>query len=147
MPSLAEAVRWVYDIAMKSVGNGGLGYPGSRSNSWHNTVDDPVAIAARCPVHNRPSYIPENYSGRVYSATYHTDVLLPTEVTINGVQDPIFSEHEVWSWLVIDYISEAEMPVDHVNYGLFNPHPILPEAKYHNPWPPRVARNAPLFEY
>lgn len=146
-PSLHEAVQWIYDIAMFSVGNGGIGHKGTPSNSWHNTTTDQEALAKRCPLSHRPAYIPESYSGRVYSATYHTDVLLPTDVTINGETDPDFKKHEIWPWLVIDYISESEMSSDHINYGLFHPHPILPEAKYHNPWAPRIAHNSPLFEY
>ncbi|HCT7642187.1 TPA: hypothetical protein OT834_002993 [Morganella morganii] len=146
-PTLNDAVQWIYDVAMFSVGNGGAGHKGFPSNSWHNTTDDKEALANRCPLSHRPPYIPENYSGRIYSATYHTDVLLPTDVTVKGELDPDFSKHEIWPWLVIDYISENEIPQDHINYGLFHPHPILAEAKYHNPWPPRIAQNSPLFEY
>lgn len=145
--SLREAVQWIYDIAMLSVGNGGIGHQGRPSSSWHNTVSDPAALAARCPISHRPAYVPENYSGRVYSATCHTDVLLPTNVTVWPELDPDLSQHETWRWLIIDYISDRETPVDHINYGFFHPHPIGPEARYHNPWPPRAAQNAPQFVY
>jgi hypothetical protein len=39
------------------------------------------------------------------------------------------------------------MSADHINYGMFHPHPIGAEARYENPWPPRAAQNHPLFEY
>jgi len=147
MPSLKDAVRWVYETAMRSVGNGGIGHNKAASNSWHNKTDDKEAIENRCPIAHRPSYIPKNYSGRTYSATYHTDVLLPTEVTIKSELDPNLEKAQVWPWLVIDYISEERVASDHINYGLFHPHLTLDEARYHNPWPPRIAHNAPLFSY
>ncbi|WP_321911971.1 hypothetical protein [Burkholderia cepacia] len=146
-PSLKEAVQWIYEIAMHSVGNGGIGHEHTRSASWHNIEHDPAALGARCPLSHRPPHVPENYSGRVYSALYHTDVLLPTDVTVRDEIDPDVSKAEVWPWLVIDYISEAEVSQDHLNYALFHPHPIPEEARYHNPWPPRRAYNSPLFDY
>lgn len=145
--SLPEAVQWIYDIAMLSIGNGGIGHKDRPSSSWHNTVTDPDELAARCPISHRPAHIPENYSGRLYSATCHTDVLLPTQVTVHGELDPDLSRHETWPWLIIDYISDRQTPPDHINYGFFHPHPIGAEARYHNPWPPRAAHNAPQFLY
>lgn len=143
--SLQEAIQWIYDVAMMSIGNGGVG--GRPSSSWHNTESDAGQLASRCPMSHKPAYVPENYSGRNYSATCHTDVLLPTKVTVHEELDPDIRQHETWSWLVIDYISDRETPSDHINYGFFHPHRILPEARYHNPWPPRTAQNAPLFQY
>jgi hypothetical protein len=145
--SLPEAVQWIYGIAMHSVGNGGIGNQERPSSSWHNTVEDAEKLAARCPIAHRPAHVPDNYSGRTYSATCHTDVLLPSDVTVNAELDPDIRQHEIWPWLVIDYISARKTPFDDINYGFFHPHPILPEARYHNPWPPRTARNAPLFKY
>lgn len=146
-PSLPEAVQWIYDIAMFSVGNGGIGHEGAGSCSWHNTVADAHGLAARRALSHRPSYVPENYSGKTYSACYHSDALLPSEAMSSSELDPDLRHCKAWSWLVIDYISESEPARDHINYGMFHPHPILPEARYHNPWPPRTARNNPLFEY
>jgi hypothetical protein len=147
MPSLPEAIQWIYDVAMHSIGNGGIGHDGRPSSSWHNTVSEPGDLASRCPMSHRPAHVPENYSGRLYSATCHTDVLLPTYVTVKEELDPDITKHETWPWLIIDYISDRETPPDHINYGFFHPHPILPEARYHNPWPPRAAHNAPMFTY
>jgi hypothetical protein len=147
VPTLSDAIRWIYDVAMLSVGNGGIGDKERPSSSWHNTVSNPEELASRCPISHRPGYVPEKYSGRHYSATCHTDVLLPTTVMVKDELDPDLRRHEVWPWLVMDYISDRETPADHINYGFFHPHPILPEARYHNPWPPRMAQNAPLFQY
>lgn len=147
VPSLPEAVQWIFDVAMLSIGNGGIGQQGRPSSSWHNTASDAGELSARCPITHRPAYVPENYSGRTYSATCHTDVTLPTYVTVKDELDPDLAKHETWPWLVIDYISDRDTPFDHINYGFFHPHPILPEARYHNPWPPRAAHNAPLFKY
>ncbi len=117
------------------------------SCSWHNKA---AAAEQGCPrreLSHRPNYIPDDYDGKIYSARYHSDVLLPTEATVTPELDPDAQKCKVWSWLIIDYISEQEMSADHINYGMFHPHPIVAEARYDNPWPPRVAQNSPLFEY
>lgn len=146
-PNLTRAVEQIFQLAMHSIGHGGIGHKTTKSCSWHNIETDESALEKRCPITHRPAHIPENYSSRVYSAVYHTDVLLPTDVTVTAKIDPDISKTEVWPWLVIDYISEEHVPSDHVNYALFHPHPVSAEARYHNPWSPRRARNSPLFEY
>lgn len=133
---MPEAVQWIYDTAMASIGNGGVGCPHTRSTSWHN-IESERADGERPTVSHRPVHIPEGYCGRRYSALYHTDVLLPVEVTIHDELDPDPMQLEVWTELIIDYISEAHVPTTALNYGLFHPHPIAKEARYHNPWPPR----------
>jgi hypothetical protein len=147
VPSLPAAVQWIYDIAMFSVGNGGIGHEGMSSCSWHNRIADRARQSTRRALSHRPNYIPEDYDGRVYSARYHSDVLLPTEATVRSDLDPDAGKCPVWRWLVIDYISEGQVPRDHLNYGMFHPHPIRAEARYDNPWAPRRAHNHPLFEY
>lgn len=147
VPSLGSAVEVVLDIALRSIGNGGIGHADATSASWHNIETDPVALEQRCPLKRLPSYVPANHSRRFYSALYHTDVLVPTDVTVNDTIDPDRSSAEVWPWLIIDYITEQEFPEDHVNYGLFHGRPIPEEARYHNPWPPRRAYNSPLANY
>jgi hypothetical protein len=145
--TFAEAVQWIYDVAMYSVGNGGIGHADMTTCSWHNTATSEKALAARRELTHRPAYIPENYSGRIYSARYHSDVLLPTDATVRAQLDPDPDKCDVWRWLVIDYISERHFPPGHLNYGMFHPHPIPAEARYDNPWPPRLAHNHPLFQY
>jgi hypothetical protein len=143
--SFEEAVGAVRDIAWRSIGNGGYAEPRGKSASWHNV--DPDRRPGECPMKHRPRYIPENFDTRTYSALYHTDVLVPTDVTQNDSIDSDWSKAEVWQWLIIDYMSAEDFPMDHVNYALFHGHPIAPEAKYHNPWPPRRAHNEPLAGY
>lgn len=145
--SLTNAVEQIFQLAMHSIGNGGIGHKTTKSCSWHNIETDKKMLENRRPIAHRPPHIPDSYSDRVYSAVYHTDVLLPTDVTVNANIDQNVSEIEIWPWLVIDYISEEHVQPDHVNYALFHPHPVSAEARYHNPWPPRRARNSPLFEY
>ncbi len=147
VPSLPQAVQWIYDIAMFSVGNGGIGHEGMTSCSWHNTSCESARRAPRRELSHRPNHIPEDYDGRVYSARYHSDVLLPTEATVRDELDPDASKCPAWKWLVIDYISEGEVSSDHLNYGMFHGHPICSHARYENPWAPRRAHNHPLFEY
>jgi len=145
LASLDEAVEQVRDIAWRSIGNGGYGEPRGRSASWHNIDED--RPAGQCPMKHRPKYIPENFNTKVYSALYHTDVLVPTDVSVNGAIDPDYAQAETWPWLIIDYMTPKEYPADHVNHGLFHGQPIAEEAIYHNPWPPRRAINQPLADY
>jgi hypothetical protein len=136
-PGMSEAVQWIYDTAMASVGNGGVGCPHTRSTTWHNIESDDTGTD-RPRVSRRPVHIPEGYSGRRYSAPYHSDVLLPSRVMESEALDPDPMNGEVWTQLIIDYISEIDVPTNALNYGLFHPHPIAKEARYHNPWPPRA---------
>ncbi|WNI16821.1 hypothetical protein [Actinacidiphila sp. ITFR-21] len=142
---LDEAIDFVRETAYRSVGNGGIGHHGAKSTSWHNTVPHQPA---REPERRRPAYVPPNFDPERYSATYHTDVLVPTDVTVDGrLSDGPGPDTETWPYLILDYITSEAFAADHVNYGLFHGHPIEDCDKYHNPWPSRVARNEELFEY
>jgi hypothetical protein len=85
--TLGSAVEHVMDLTLRSIGNGGIGHPGKRSTSWHNRERDSLVLAARCPTKRLPNYVPDDYSRQTYSALYHTDVLVPTEVTIKETAD------------------------------------------------------------
>jgi hypothetical protein len=143
--SLDEAVTDVRDIAWRSIGNGGHAEPRGQSSSWHNA--DPTRPPGQCPMRHRPQYVPENFDTKTYSAHYHTDVLVPTDVTVDDTIDPDRGKAEEWRWLILDYITAEKAPADHVNHALFHGQPIAPEAIYHNPWPPRRAYNRPLAGY
>jgi hypothetical protein len=88
-----------------------------------------------------PRYVPPDHSQRTYTGVYHTDVLVPHDVTFDGTRDPDLSHSEQWKRLSFDYISEEKVAPDHENYGFFRGHPVCDEAKYHNPWPPQRAVN------
>ena len=142
-----DAVDFVRETAFRSIGNGGIGCPHMPSASWHNQSDD---TAGTVPDRRRPAYIPDNFDPSRYSAVYHTDVLVPTAVTTDDrTVHRSYQEvdAEVWEYLILDYITTQEFPVDHVNHGLFYGQPIEDCGKYHNPWPARVAHNQELFEY
>lgn len=145
--SFEAATDFVRETAFRSIGNGGIGCPHVPSASWHNEAAEEHH---EVPERKRPHYIPDNFDPTRYSAVYHTDVLVPTDVTSDSrTVHESFDEvdAEVWPYLILDYISTEEFPTDHVNYGLFHGHPIEECARYHNPWPPRVAHNKELFEY
>lgn len=147
VPNLAVAVDHMMDLALRSIGNGGIGHPSSASSSWHNIENNEDDLRRQHTLSGLPHYVPENHSRSTYTALYHTDVLVPTDVTVDGTIDPDLAACEHWKWLILDYINTKEYPPDHVNYALFHGHPIAEEAKYFNPWPPRRAHNAPLANY
>lgn len=143
--SLPTAVKFIYETAMHSVGNGGLSWHGG-SATWHNELDpgstrDPSLNIKKCPRH-----IPQNYNGKTYSALYHTDVLIPELVTVstNLSLDP--AQAEVWKWLSMDYIADSETPTSALDEW-FSPDRITEEAIFHNPWPPLRAMNSKNFIY
>lgn len=147
--SLEEAVDFVRATAWRSVGNGGIGHPTLPSASWHNRRSCPLdeGIASKIPRH-LPSYIPKDFDPLRYSATYHTDVLVPTEVTVDGRRlEDSYGDAEVWSNLMLDYFTPEVFPPGHVNYGMFHGHPVDDNSKYHNPWGSLRAHNSEDFVY
>lgn len=139
--SFESAVELMRDLALRSVGNGGIGSPTGGSTSWHHET------AGKCPVLHGSQPGENRTSTKFYSALYHSDVFVPSAVTSAPKIDPDYSEAVTWPWLVIDYLTAEEFPQTHVNYGLFHGCPISEEARYFNPWLPRKATNAPVTGY
>jgi hypothetical protein len=129
--SIEEAATRVKSLVFRSVGNGGIGNESTTSCSWHHEDPSNGAPSKRA--------CPGPHSDGTYSALYHTDVLVPTMVTTDGTIDPDVSKAEIWSHLIIDYITTQEVPPNHLYHGLFHGRPIADEAMFHNPWPPRRA--------
>lgn len=145
--TLNSAVDQIFNLAMQSIGNGGIGHKAIESCTWHNRETEQDKLKERKALRPHPKHVPVDYSDTIYSALYHPDVLLPEVVMTNDTECPKLKHAEKWPWLAIDYITEERFESGHVNYGLFNAHSIPKEAKYHNPWPPRKAVNNRLFEY
>lgn len=135
-PDFESAVKMMFDLALRSIGNGGIGRDRAFSTSWHHGSKP----GERCPFQISKSV----GEVRRYSAAYHTDVLIPGSVTRDARLDST-ENLEVWPHLILDYISSGKFQSSHVNYGLFHGHPISEEAKYFNPWPPRRAYNEELL--
>jgi hypothetical protein len=142
-PTFETAVDTMLDLALRSIGNGGIGHDRASTTSWHNES----APKNRCPIHRSDNADQRSNAVRHYSAMYHSDVLVPAAVTRDPSLDPLAERAEIWPWLIIDYINTSSYPATHVNYALFRGHPIPEEAKYFNPWPPRLAENHPLRAY
>lgn len=142
--SLPAAVQTVQDLALRSIGNGGIGHEHSPTTSWHNLEAERTG---GCPMAHRPRYVPERFSTLRYSALYHTDVLLPSAVTCDARRDLAHDQVEQWNHLRIDYFRTEPVDASREDYGMFDGHPIRPEAVYHNPWPPVHAVNSPLADY
>jgi hypothetical protein len=142
---LAAGADFVRETAYRSIGNGGLGDERAGSATWHNRREDG---AVTDPGRRRPAYVPPDFDPVRYSGAYHTDVLVPTDVTADPtLVDGAYRDHEVWAHLLIDYITAEEFPRSHVNHGLFHGEPVDDCNRYHNPWTARKARNDPGFEY
>lgn len=142
--SLDEAIGQVRELTWRSIGNGGIGHDNMPSTTWHNIAEG--ANPSSCPMKKFPSYIPPNFSREYYSGLYHTDVLIPTAVTLD---DRLITEidgnaMEVWRWNVLFYVTLHEFETGHPYYGEFVGHPIPEEAKYHNPFAPRLAVNGSM---
>jgi hypothetical protein len=141
--SLDEAIEQVRELTWRSIGNGGIGHDGFPSVTWHNVED---RAEASCPAKKLPSYIPANFSREYYSGMYHTDVLIPTAVTVDDTIITAIDEKsmEIWRWNVLFYVSLHEFEAGHPYYGEFIGHQISEEARYYNPFAPRLAVNGPM---
>lgn len=131
--SLEEAVEDTLVLAVRSIGRGGIGHSGTPSASWHNTARSKEEA---CPAHLG---LPSGVSRTSYSARYHTDVLIPSREMSNEQLDPEIHSKDVWSDLVLSYISLDQVGEAHLNYGLYRGHPISESERFTNPWAPRKA--------
>jgi hypothetical protein len=135
---LQAALDWVRNIAWASIGNGGLSLEerGASSCTWHNK--DSSRPPGQCPMKHRPAHVPEDFSSDYYSAQYHTDVLLPSEVMSDLRRDLPRTASEVWPMLDFEYISAHEHAEDHENHGFIHGKPVAPEMMYLHRWAPRL---------
>ena len=140
-PDLGAAVAEIRDIAWRSIGNGGIGLEAKRAQScsWHSI--DAHREPGTCPMRHRPRYVPENFGTEWYSALYHTDVLVPSAVTLDPTRDPDRSGAEVWNHLSLDYLATNHYAESDDNYGMIHGHPVAEWARYQNPWRPSRAVN------
>jgi hypothetical protein len=137
-PDLHAALERVRNLAWASIGNGGisLGQRGANSCTWHNRDAD--RAPGQCPMKHRPSHVPENFSSDYYSANYHTDVLLPSSVMLDGRQSDPRVATEVWSRLDFEYISAREHTEGHENHGFVHGQPVEPDMQFRHSWAPRL---------
>jgi hypothetical protein len=135
-PDLETALERVRNLAWASIGNGGLslGKRGASSCTWHNR--DSSRSPDQCPMKHRPSHVPEDFSSEYYSALYHTDVLLPSNVMSDLQQDPLREADEIWPKLDFEYISAHEYTEDHENHGFVHGKPVETEMMYRHQWAP-----------
>lgn len=138
---LDAAIASIRKLAWQSIGNGGVSLGKEMTTSWHNA--DP---ANTCPLHERPSTVPEGFSIKNYSAWYHTDVLIPERLTrnITTVGDPCL---EQWKWLTIEYFTSRQYELGAIDFGMFHGYPVDLEALLFNPFPPIRAMNSPNLVY
>lgn len=137
-PDLEAALERVRNLAWASIGNGGhaLGRRGASSCTWHNR--DPARPPGQCPMKHRPAHVPEDFSSDYYSALYHTDVLLPSSVMLDGRRDLPRQSGEVWRSLDFEYISAHAYDEEHENHGFVQGKPVAADALHHHIWAPRT---------
>ncbi|WP_188914383.1 hypothetical protein [Salinarimonas ramus] len=134
---LADAVDQVMDLALRSIGNGGLGQDREAAErfgscTWHNRGLAPLR-PRRTPIGTLPRTVPQDHSQDFYSGIYHTDVLVPTHVTRAAHHD---EAPQVWPNLEFSYITDAHRGPEHEDYGQVWGHVVPEEAMFSNPWPP-----------
>lgn len=133
--SIEAAVAYVGGMARKSIGNGGLGCPHMPSTTWHQVK---VELVSASQPRSQGS---AGASPRWYSGLYHTDVLIPTDVTED--ERPPGSSDRAWNWLSFGYITAAPVPPDHPDYGQFHGRLIQAAQQYDNPWPASAPIDTP----
>jgi hypothetical protein len=136
---LKSALDAIRALAWASIGNGGLsrGKNNEHSCSWHNI--DAVRPPGECPMKHRPVHVPGNFDTRQYSALYHTDVLVPNTVMMDGTQDRPRSDFKVWSHLDLEYLT--------AHFGFVHGQNIDRQVRHRHAWVPQPARDAPVEGY
>jgi hypothetical protein len=145
-PDLATALDRVRRLAWASIGHGGIS--GSRrdrpSCSWHNL--DAERPTHACPMKQRPGHVPENFSTDFYSAHYHTDVLLPSEVMEDARLDPAREAGSNWPRLDFEYLSTTVFPSDHESFGFVHGRQVSRTTEHRHTWAPREPEFLPAPE-
>jgi hypothetical protein len=138
-PDLEAALERVRNLAWASIGNGGhsLGKRGASSCTWHNR--DSSRPPDQCPMKHRPTHVPDDFSSEYYSALYHTDVLLPSNVMSDLRRDVPRETGEIWPKLDFEYISAKKHPEDHENHGFVQGQPVQRDMQHRHIWAPRQA--------
>lgn len=126
-----DAVTRSRELAVRSVGNGGIGCASQPSSTRHRRV---AGATSHQPA-RRPSYVPQDADPNRYAADYHSDVFIPSAALAGGDPRCPFAGAK-WPNMLLDYLTPDELPPDHYNYALMRGHPVEAGAKYHNPWGP-----------
>jgi hypothetical protein len=128
-PTLEAAVEYGRKLAIRSIGNGGVG----RDDRAGSTRFPPTSA----PDADRLRHLPERLSGRAqvpfYEADYHIDALVQTEL-LGG--HPTVSRR--WR-LDLSYLTAAELPEDDWNYGFVRGVPSPEGDIPGTPWEPTLA--------
>lgn len=131
-----QALEDIRNMTVQSVGKGGISHPKKLSTTWHSKKK---LDRYGCPAES-------DYSS-YYSGFYHTDVLIPGELTcdvrpLDKIQgcDPM-----IFHWNVLFYVSLEEFPDKDPYYGEFVGIPVDEEAIFFNPFSPRRYENKPLY--
>jgi hypothetical protein len=85
---------------------------------------------------HKPLHVPDNFDTHHYSAMYHTDVLIPSKVMLDGVLDRPRGELQVWPKLDFEYLTAEKPAIDHENFGFVHGTSVTDEAKYQHQWTP-----------
>ncbi|EHO4880142.1 hypothetical protein KJI55_005176 [Escherichia coli] len=131
-----QALSDIRNMTIQSIGKGGYSHPEKISTTWHS---DNKMNRFGCPIHSTNS----DY----YSGFYHTDVLIPGELTQDSriIHNVDSNDPMIFNWNVLFYVSLEKFPVDNPYYGEFLGIPVDEEAKFFNPFPPRAFENKPLY--
>lgn len=135
--SITESLKFVYNLTVRSIGNGGIENNDSKSCTWHRITDhhDYNKNQITSNTKKLPNYVPMNYDQEIFSGNYHTDILIPRYVTENFIHSA--PQHMyAWDRVYYGYFSDKSISFDDPDYGWIVGHPIPPEAIYFNPWPP-----------
>ena len=132
-----QALADIRNMTIQSVGKGGYSHPEGISTTWHSESN---LDRFGCPVHTGNS--------SYYSGFYHTDVLIPGELTkderlLHEIEN---SDPMIFNWNVLFYVSLEEFPIDDPYYGEFIGIPVDDASMFFNSFQPRKFENKPLYE-
>jgi len=139
--SIEEAVTQTKELALGSIGNGGIGGNSVPTTTWHPSAGT-LRPTDLCPEVSKASARGFALESTYYSGFYHTDVLVPESVTVDSRSINSVSHPEVWPALSLEYMTKRDLPPSHPDYGQFQGLVVCEEGRYHNPWQPVKAVNS-----
>jgi FPC/CPF motif-containing protein YcgG len=139
--SIDDALRETKELALGSIGNGGIGGNNVPSTTWHPSAGT-LRPTELCPEVSRASARRFALESTYYSGFYHTDVLVPKAVTLDSRPISKVTYPEVWPSLSLEYMTKRDLPRSHPDYGQFQGLQINEEDRYYNPWLPVPAVNS-----
>lgn len=136
--SLEEGLQQIKNLTIQSIGKGGISHHEKISTTW----------LSENPVNQQGCPLQKGEHSDYYSGFYHTDVLIPSEITIDNKELKVFDTNDrlIFDWNVLFYVTQNVFPLGHPYHGEFVGVTISEEEIYFNSFAPRKANTGKMID-